>query len=381
MFPINRKLPRLSTLCLLVTVCLSAWLALGRPTTQPQPANAAIQATSPATATTPQAASRVKPISEAQLGERTIGKNPLREQVDADLVEPDPATWRKLTLRMPKDNGRWLTVELLRSLDWIEAEAAAVGETIFLDLADMGAFGDAEVVSIDPCPPIQPGTGNVITGRFIHEVEPGEVIELRFSGQPEATRVTKNHPYWSVDREDFIPAGELREGETVDCLNGSGTTTVASITPSDYSGLVYNLEIHGEHVYRVGSSGLLAHNACAGQHHMIPRSWGARIPYRHVSLPRLTEQQHTHIHTAFSDFLENKFKRRFMSQSGSDWQRTLGSKERAVEVTQQFVNWYTRQFPQQAKSIKDSTRQSVRQWFNQQLRVLEEHPEFWNWDP
>ena len=240
MFPINHKLPRLSTLCLLATVCLSSWLALGRPTTQPQPANAAIQATPPATATTTKPASRVKPISEAQLGERAIGTNPLREQVDDNLEQPNEATWRKLTLRLPKDNGKWLTVELLRSLEWIADEEAVEGESIFLDVAEMGAFGDADVISIDPCPPIQPGKGNVITGRFIHEVEQGEVIELRFAGQLEPTRVTKNHSYWSIDRANFIPAGELREGEAVGCLDGNGTTTVASLTPSDYAGLVYN---------------------------------------------------------------------------------------------------------------------------------------------
>lgn len=279
MFPINRKLPRLSTLCLLATVCLSCWVALGRHTPQPQPAQAASQA-KPATATKP--TSRVKPISEVQLGERAIGKNPLRKQVDDDLEQPNEATWRKLTLRMPKDNGKWLTAELLRSLEWIEDEDATIGEAIFLDLAEMGAIGDAEVVSIEQCPPIQTGNGSVVSGRFIHEVEQGETIELRFAGQAEPTRVTKNHPYWSVDRDDFIPAGELREGEAVDGLTGA--TTISLITPSDYSGLVYNLEIYGEHVYRVGSSGLLAHNACTRQlrqalntpsgggaaHHIVP---------------------------------------------------------------------------------------------------------------
>lgn len=381
MFPIHRQFPRLSTLCLLATVCLSSWLALGRPTPQSNPVNAAIQATTSVSASTAKPVSRVKSIGEVQLGERAIGKNPLREQVDDDLAQPNESTWRKLTLRLPKDNGKWLTVELLRSLEWIEAEEAATGKTIFLDLSEMGAFGDAEVESIEPCPPIQAGKGNVITGRFIHEVDPGEVIELRFTGQTEPTRVTKNHPYWSVDRDDFIPAAELREGETVDCLNGSGTTTMTSVVPSDYSGLVYNLEIHGEHVYRVGSSGLLAHNTCAGRHHLIPRSWGAQIPYGHSSLPMLTARQHTHIHTAFSDFLENKFGQRFMAQSGQKWQSTLRSKENAVAVTREFASWYTNTYPNMAKSVKTSTGQSVRQWFNQQLSVLNAHPEFWNWGP
>lgn len=283
MFPINRKLPRLSTVWFVASLSLTLWLAFGRPSAQLQPAQASFSSTTlqaPSLSETP--VSRIKPISEVQLGERAIGKNPLREQVDESLPEPDPQTWRKLTLRLPKDNGKWLTVELLRPLDWIEDEEAAVGETIFLDLEEMGAIGDADVVSIESCPPIQPGNGNVITGRFIHEVDQGEVVELRFTQQSEATRVTKNHPYWSVDRQAFTPAGELREGEQVESL--TGPTHVASITPSNYSGYVYNVEINGEHVYRVGTMGLLAHNACTKQlrkalntprgsgaaHHIVP---------------------------------------------------------------------------------------------------------------
>ena len=370
------RIPRLSTLCLIATVCLSSWLALGRPAPQPQPANAAVAPAKVQPVTKP--LSRVKPIAEAQLGERTIGQNPLREQVDDDLPEPNQESWRKLTLRLPKDNGKLLTVELLRSLDWIETEDASEGGAIFLDLVEMGAVGDAEVVAIEPCPPIQPGKGNVITGRFIHEVEQGEVIELRFSNQPEATRVTKNHPYWSVDREDFVPAGNLRDGETVDGLNG--TTTVASITMSNYTGLVYNLEIHGQHVYRVGSRGLLAHNTCAGQHHIWPKSWGNGIPYGHPSLPNLSggpRGWHTRLHRAFSDFLEEKFGRRFMSQAGEKWVKQLGDKDDVKRVMKDFVSWYGKNHPEQAKTFAKQTGLSLRQWFNWQMRVLEEHPEYW----
>lgn len=335
MFPINRKLPRLSTVWFVASLSLTLWLAFGRPSAQPQPAHASVNSTAikAPSLSTAKPVSRVKPISEAQLGERTIGKNPLREQIDEELLEPDPQTWRKLTLRLPKENGKFLTVELLRPLDWIEDEEAAVGETIFLDLKEMGAIGDADVVSIEPCPPIQPGKGNVITGRFIHEVAQGEVIELRFANQLEPTRVTKNHPYWSVDRNDFVTAGELREGETVDGL--AGKTIVASITPSNYSGPVYNLEINGEHVYRVGSLGLLAHNTCAGKHHFTPRSWGNLIPYGHSVLKPLTKAEHTAIHAAFSDFLQREVGRRFMSQSGKEWIRSQG-KHRLNQLAHQF---------------------------------------------
>src|SRR5579859_6518079 len=43
-----------------------------------------------------------RPIGEIQLGDRTLGENPDRNQVDESLPEPDPATWRKLQLQMAK---------------------------------------------------------------------------------------------------------------------------------------------------------------------------------------------------------------------------------------------------------------------------------------
>jgi hypothetical protein len=33
---------------------------------------------------------------------------------------------------------------------------------------------------------------------------------------------------------------------------------------------VYNIEVHGEHVYQVGDLGVLVHNACSHMHHSIP---------------------------------------------------------------------------------------------------------------
>jgi len=278
---------------------------------------------------------------------------------------------------MQKDNGQWLHVELLRSLEWIAESQAATRKTIFLNLAEMGAIGDADVLSIGPCPPIQPGKGNVITGKFAHEVAEGDVVDVRFAGQAEATRVTATHPYWSIDREDFIAAGQLRTGERVHSL--IGPTRTESILPSNYSGLVYNLEIQGEHVYRVGSAGLLAHNACQG-HHIWPRSWGNHIPYGHKSLPPLSPELHRDVHTAFSDFLFDKFGKRFRSQNADDWIAQLGEKEVAQQTMNRFMNWFTKNHPVENKRIVGETGQTLKQWFQDQNRVLQNNPQFWGWD-
>ena len=71
--------------------------------------------------------------------------------------------------------------------------------------------------------------------------------------------MTSNHSIYSADRLDFVPAGELRVGETL--RNLDGVVRIESIEQLGTEERVYNLEIHGEHVFRVASSGVLVHNS------------------------------------------------------------------------------------------------------------------------
>ena len=114
------------------------------------------------------------------------------------------------------------------------------------------------MVALNPCPPIESGEGQVITGRFMHEAD-GELLNLSLEGEAVPTGMTAEHAYWSVERQIFIPAGELRDGEQRNTL--AGLSRVAGRT-SRSPETVYNLEVHGEHVYRVGTSGTLVHNDC-----------------------------------------------------------------------------------------------------------------------
>jgi len=203
---------------------------------------------------------RVRPakkIEDIQVGDRVVGVNPLREQVEK--IQPETATWRKISLCMRKTNGLSLWIELLRPLEWVEETGAAPGKLIQLELAEMGAVGEAAVTKIGPCPPIKPGDGTVVTGKFVHQCDGSNVLKLRVEGQQEATCVTGNHYYWSADRGDFVEAGKLRVGESVDTV--FGPSHVTSVVPYEYMGLLYNLET-SEHVYRVGSWGTLVHNSC-----------------------------------------------------------------------------------------------------------------------
>ncbi len=200
-----------------------------------------------------------KPISEIRVGDRVPGRNPLLDEGDPKVVDPEPDTWRKLTLKMSKPDGHEIDIELLRPLEWIEREEAHAGSTIYLNLHELGAEGDAHVMTVEPCPHIRRGEGNVVTGTFAHSAS--NVIDLHLEGQEDPIGCTANHPFWSHDRQDFVSAGDLEQGEQI--LNREGeVAAVAGRQLHSARRNVYNLEVQNDHVYRVGAGGWLAHNSC-----------------------------------------------------------------------------------------------------------------------
>jgi len=86
-------------------------------------------------------------------------------------------------------------------------------------------------------------------------------FQLQYSDQTAALGVTAQHPVYSLDRGDFVAAGELSAGERLATL--AGPTAVLGIQPQQAAQTVYNLEVQGQHVFRVTSNGLLVHNSYA----------------------------------------------------------------------------------------------------------------------
>ncbi len=199
-----------------------------------------------------------KAIESVALHDRLSGYNPLPPDTDRDVPEPTPETHRALRLELVKEDGSLLKLRLVRSLDWIEAEEAQPGRTVFMDLPEFGAVGEATVLAMEPCPAVPPGSGNLVTGIFEHTS--GSVIDLYLEGAAEPIGCTANHRFWSKDREDYVEAGELRPGERV-WTRKLGTTAVVGNAPRSGTHRVWNLEIHGEHVYEVGELGTLVHNS------------------------------------------------------------------------------------------------------------------------
>jgi hypothetical protein len=81
---------------------------------------------------------------------------------------------------------------------------------------------------------------------------------------------------WSVDRQEWVPLAELAQGEGLCCdteslglrfpssLSPKACGLVLSVALSRVSQPVYNIEVHGEHVYQVGELGLVVHNVKGG---------------------------------------------------------------------------------------------------------------------
>jgi hypothetical protein len=95
-----------------------------------------------------------------------------------------------------------------------------------------------------------------VTGTFRHRS--ARVLDLYVEGLAEPIGTTANHPFFSADEQRFKRADELRPGERLQSL--AGTPQVVRIEQRPASQPVYNLEVQVDHVYHVGSCGLLVPN-------------------------------------------------------------------------------------------------------------------------
>jgi hypothetical protein len=144
----------------------------------------------------------------------------------------------------------------------IFANGLCAGRILPLNLPELEVSGLALVTAIDDCPPIADGEGSVVTARFVtrevHVVASVDVLGA--DGTVETITGTTIHPVWSVDRQEWVPLAELAEGETLQGLDG--LAVVLGVSLSRVTQPVYNIEVHGEHVYQVGELGVVVHNTC-----------------------------------------------------------------------------------------------------------------------
>ncbi|QDT78569.1 hypothetical protein Mal35_20180 [Gimesia maris] len=226
------------------------------------------------------------PIQQMRPGMRVVGRNPIRIQTES-TVDPTPDGWRLLSVRMRKPDDTYFEAELLRPLSWIRQNNALPGAVIQLEIPEMHVAGEAEVLSIADCPPIRRGPGSVVTGTFQHVSD--EVISVFVEGEPEPIGTMSQHPFWSRDRNAFVPAGELRIGEELKTALGT-STRVTSIEIRAGPETVYGLEVAGEHVYQITNAGLLVHNASG-------RNGSSGTNWKHIN----------RIANEYDDYVNSKF--------------------------------------------------------------------------
>ena len=203
------------------------------------------------------------PIESVPIGSRVPTKNPNRFEVDPQ-PEPDHATWAKVSITAEGSDGGIVDAEFIRPRSWILASGLCAGRMLPLNLPELEVSGLALVTAIDDCPPIADGEGSVVTARFVtrevHVVASVDVLGA--DGSVETITGTTIHPVWSVDRQEWVPLAELAQGERLQGLDG--LAVVLGVSLSRVSQPVYNIEVHGEHVYQVGELGLVVHNVKGG---------------------------------------------------------------------------------------------------------------------
>lgn len=170
----------------------------------------------------------------------------------------DPATWRKVALRMPSPESEdvILDIDLLRSPEWIASTACAPGRQIWFEMEEMGLRGWAQVVGVEDCPAIEPGQGRVILGTVTHCN--CLVMEVRLEGGAEPLRPTAGHRLFSLTRGAWVPTSDLRPGELLRTAGGSAR--VEAVAPLPGAHRVHNLEVETDHCYYVGHAQVLSHN-------------------------------------------------------------------------------------------------------------------------
>jgi len=96
-----------------------------------------------------------------------------------------------------------------------------------------------------------------VTARIVAR-QVSDLVELTIEGGETLTG-TPQHPIWSIERKDWVELGDLEIGEHL--WTEDGPVELQSTRLLSTAESVYNLEVHGNHIYQVGELGVLVHNA------------------------------------------------------------------------------------------------------------------------
>jgi hypothetical protein len=217
------------------------------------------------------------PIASIHVGQKVVAAAPAGALTAAErnpllrgtpLQRLDSSSWKRVRMRAECvwDDGTKddVNVETLQPPSWLSEHNVQVGGVapIPLDLVEMGLPENliGNVLSIEPCPKIEPGPGRVVLTTVNHLN--AEVMELTVEasdGRRETFRPTASHKFYRQTDNDWISAIELQPGDEL--VGTAGLLTVVSSRHVPGIHRVYNMTVEGEHVFRVSSLGALVHNS------------------------------------------------------------------------------------------------------------------------
>lgn len=188
------------------------------------------------------------------------------ERVDFDEITP--FTWKWVDLELTNEDEGISNIHLRRPHWWMkELNADKIGNKVYLDMPEMAILGYATVKNIrinqlDSRFWNENRQGDYvsrpITGKFEHESS--DIYYLLFDNNTKPLGVTGSHPIWSIDKNDWKEAKELKIGEKV--KTHAGLAVLKSRTKSDRKQKVYNFEIYKDHNFSVSTDKILVHNNC-----------------------------------------------------------------------------------------------------------------------
>ncbi len=130
-----------------------------------------------------------------------------------------------------------------------------------------------------------------------------------FAGGLLIAQPTLEHPVWTENHHDYVPAQDLKVGDTF--LDGKGATLrldSVAIKP-DTTLTVYNFEVNDLHNYYVGTQEVLVHNDCATLELLEGKG---------VSKKRITDLENSFINSGISIADRTKFYQKILADLNSN---------------------------------------------------------------
>ena len=220
---------------------------------------------------------------DVQIHEIEVGDRVLTARSEVEFETRVRPTWEVIDLEVQGRDGQVITLTVLRPRSWLLERDTDDDGAFEISMPELGVDGIAYIVQVREPPLLEVGPGRVVLSTISRPSD--HIMNLRFESETDELHVTREHRFYSVDRDAWIAARELEIGEGVHGRHGP--TPLLSRAPSS-SGDVFNIEVERDHEYLVGVSALRVHNVCdAAFARIVERHGGtvSRVDPTHAMFP------------------------------------------------------------------------------------------------